>query len=205
MQAILAAPIDRLPVTEKQLVQTLAVIGKRFQLRLAAEVAGKSQQELIPALDKLQEREFIYEQPSQGDVEYEFKHALTQDVAYNSVLIERRKAQHERTAAAIESLYGANLDDHLSELTNHYGRSANTRKTVDYLWRSGRQAARRSAFNEGIRISYAWPGVASTTPGRFSAPRPRAKATEVSTGLLDTPGQPCVSGDPSPFRPARDW
>ena len=69
MQAILAAPIDRLPVTEKQLVQTLAVIGKRFQLKLAAEVAGKSQQELIPALDKLQEREFIYEQPSQGDVE----------------------------------------------------------------------------------------------------------------------------------------
>ena len=150
VQAILAARIDRLPVAEKQLVQTLAVIGKRFQLKLAAKVAGKSQQELIPALDKLQEREFIYEQPSLGDVEYEFKHALTQEVAYNSLLIERRKAEHERTAAAIESVYRANLDDHLSELTNHYGRSTNTRKTVEYLWRSGRQAALRSAYKEGL-------------------------------------------------------
>jgi hypothetical protein len=149
VQAILAARIDRLPVSAKQLVQTLAVIGKRFQLKIAAEVAGKSEQELIPALEKLQEREFIYERPFQGDVEYEFKHALTQEVAYNSLLIERRKGQHERTAAAIESLYGANLDDHLSELTNHYERSANSRKTVEYLWRSGRQAALRSAFNEG--------------------------------------------------------
>jgi class 3 adenylate cyclase len=150
VQAILAARVDRLPVAEKELVQTLAVIGKRFQLKLAVEVAGKSQQELIAALDKLQEREFIYEQPSQGDVEYEFKHALTQEVAYNSLLIERRKAQHERTAAAIESLYRANLDDHLSELTNHYGRSANTRKTVEYRWRSGRQAALRSAYKDGF-------------------------------------------------------
>jgi hypothetical protein len=150
VQAILAARIDRLPVAEKQLLQTLAVIAKRFQLKLAAEVAGKSQQELIPTLDKLQEREFIYEQPSQGDVEYEFKHALTQEVAYNSLLIERRKAQHERTAAAIESLYGANLDDHLSELTNHYERSENARKTVEYLWRSGRQAALRSSYKDGF-------------------------------------------------------
>jgi hypothetical protein len=150
VQAILVARIDRLPAAQKELVQTLGVIGKQFQLKLAAEVAGKSQQELIPALDKLQEREFIYEQPSQGDVEYEFKHALTQEVAYNSVLIERRKAQHERTAAAIESLYGDNLDDHLSELTNHYGRSANTRKTVEYLRRSGQQAMRRSAYQEGF-------------------------------------------------------
>jgi hypothetical protein len=150
VQSILAARIDRLPVGEKQLLQTLAVIGKRFRLKLAAEVVGNSQEELIPTLDKLQEREFIYEQPFQGDVEYEFKHALTQEVAYNSLLIERRKAHHERTAAAIESVYHTNLDDYLGELTNHYGRSANTRKTVEYLWRSGRQATRRSAYQEGF-------------------------------------------------------
>ena len=61
-------------------------------------------------------REFIYEQPAVGDAEYIFKHALTQEVAYNSVLIERRKQLHERIGAALETLYAASLEDHLAEL-----------------------------------------------------------------------------------------
>ena len=63
-------------------------------------------------LDNLQLGEFIYEQPAVGDVEYTFKHALTHDVAYNSVLIERRKAMHERIGAALETLFADSLDDH---------------------------------------------------------------------------------------------
>ena len=150
VQAILAARIDRLPSEHKDLLDTVAVIGKDFRLGLVGKVVARPQEELEEMLAQLQLAEFIYEQPSQGDVEYEFKHALTQEVAYNSSLIERRKAQHERTAAAIESLYRANLDDHVSELTNHYGRSANTRKAVEYLRRSGQQAMRRSAYQEGF-------------------------------------------------------
>jgi predicted ATPase len=63
-------------------------------------------------LAALQRKEFLYEQPAFPEVEYIFKHALTQEVAYNSVLHERRKALHEQTARALEDLYSANLDEH---------------------------------------------------------------------------------------------
>ncbi len=75
VQAILAARIDRLPGDEKELVQTLAVIGKEFPLNLVRQVAGAG--ELERRLEHLQLAEFIYEQPAVGDVEYTFKHALT--------------------------------------------------------------------------------------------------------------------------------
>ena len=65
----------------------------------------KSEEELNRLLNDLQLGEFIYEQPAIGDTEYIFKHALTQEVAYNSVLVERRQQLHERTGAALERLY----------------------------------------------------------------------------------------------------
>ena len=67
----------------------------------------KSDDELNRLLNDLQLGEFIYEQPAVGDTEYIFKHALTQEVAYNSVLMERRQQLHERTAAALETLYAS--------------------------------------------------------------------------------------------------
>src|SRR6476620_8763717 len=95
VQAILAARIDRLHNDEKNLLQTLAVLGREFVLSLARAVAGKSEDELERLIARLQLGEFVYEQPSIVDVEYIFKHALTQEVAYNSVLLERRKRLHE--------------------------------------------------------------------------------------------------------------
>jgi predicted ATPase len=88
----------------------------------------------------LQTSEFIYERPSFPDIEYTFKHALTQEVAYGSLLIERRKLVHERTAKAIEDLYRYKLDDRYSELAHHYSRSGNIQKAVDYLQLAGQQA-----------------------------------------------------------------
>jgi len=71
-------------------------------------------------LSDLQSREFIYEHPILAEVEYSFKHALTQEVAYNSLLTERRRLMHERTAGGIEALFAGRLDDHLGELAHHY-------------------------------------------------------------------------------------
>jgi predicted ATPase len=91
-----------------------------------------------------------------GGAEYTFKHALTQELAYNSVLIERRRLLHERTGEAIEALFKDRIDDHLAELAYHYSRTVNTRKAAEYLFRAGRQAAARSGFSEAItRISSA--------------------------------------------------
>src|SRR5580698_5561850 len=77
-----------------------------------------------------------------------FKHALTQEVAYNSLLIERRKLLHERAGQALESIFADQLDDHLDELAHHYNRGANPDKAVNYLTRAGQQALQRSAFTE---------------------------------------------------------
>ena len=152
MQAILASRIDRLPAEEKDLLQTLAVMGKEFPLGLVRRVTGKPDDELERMLGDLQLGEFIYEQPALPDVEYTFKHALTQEVAYGSVLNERRKPLHERTAQALESLFADQLDDHLAELARHYSRSGNTGKAIQYLRLAGEQAARRCAHEEATGL-----------------------------------------------------
>ena len=92
--------------------------------------------------------EFIYEQPALAEAEYVFKHALTQEVAYNSLLRERRKQIHERAAQAIEALFALNLSDQYSELAHHYGRSGNGSKAVKYLRLAAEQAMSRSAYME---------------------------------------------------------
>ena len=145
VQTILAARIDRLAADEKILLQTLAVLGREFDLSLARAVAGRPEDELERLISNLQLGEFVYEQPSILDVEYIFKHALTQEVAYNSILLERRKQLHEDVGRAIESLYSTSLDEHVSDLAHHYSRSANKVKAVEYLrlpacrqWREAR-------------------------------------------------------------------
>ena len=107
VQGVLAARIDRLAPDEKALLQQLAVIGREFPLSLVRQVVPQPEEELYRLLSSLQHKEFLYEQPAFPEVEYIFKHALTQEVAYNSVLQERRKALHERTAQAIEDAVSA--------------------------------------------------------------------------------------------------
>ncbi len=92
------------------------------------------------------DQQIIYEQLAVGDLEYTFKHALTQEVAYNSLLIQRRKLLHEQIGEAIESLYSSSLDDHLAELARHYSHSDNVTKAVAYLGRAGQHAIGRSAY-----------------------------------------------------------
>src|SRR5713226_3475936 len=125
VQAILAARIDRLLPDEKDLLQTLAVLGREFPLGLIRRVVQGADAELDRMLAELQLGEFIYEQPATSDIEYIFKHALTQEVAYNALLIERRKLLHERAGLALESMFPGQLEDHLDELAHHYSRSDN--------------------------------------------------------------------------------
>jgi tetratricopeptide (TPR) repeat protein len=156
VHGILAARVDMLPASEKDLLQTLAVIGKNIQLNLVKHITASPDDRLEPMLKGLQTGEFIYEQPALEEAEYTFKHALTQEVAYNSLLMERRRLLHERTGEAIEALFKDRIDDHLAELAHHYSRSANTRKAVEYLFRAGSQAAARSAYPEAVtRLSSA--------------------------------------------------
>ena len=158
VQAILAARIDRLPDAEKELLQRLAVLGKVFPLRLVQRVVDASvhpsvspqNDDLGGMLAKLQVAEFIYEQPAVADVEYTFKHALTREVAYSTLLIERRRLLHERAGRAVEALYADSLDDHLADLGHHFERAGNAIVAAKYLHRAGILAAAKSAFPEAI-------------------------------------------------------
>ena len=108
VQGVLASRIDRLAPEEKALLQQLAVIGREFPLSLVRQVITQPEDELYRLLSSLQRKEFLYEQPAFPESEYIFKHALTQDVAYGTVLQEQRKLLHERTGQALEALYIAN-------------------------------------------------------------------------------------------------
>jgi predicted ATPase len=150
VQGVLAARIDRLPPEEKALLQTLAVIGKEFSLSLLTREVERPEDEVQRLLAHLRAAEFIYEQPAFPEPEYTFKHALTQEVAYNALLLERRRGLHERTGQAIEALFPARLEDHYSELAHHYSRSGNVGKAIEYLQLAGEQAVQRSAYAEAI-------------------------------------------------------
>ena len=108
VQGILSSRIDRLPAEEKGVLQTLAVLGKDIPLNLVRHVTPLPEGELSRICSDLQAGEFIYERPSSEEAaSYTFKHALTQEVAYNSLLLERRRVLHERVGNAIETLYPA--------------------------------------------------------------------------------------------------
>src|SRR5207244_9219047 len=150
VQGVLTARIDRLTSAEKALLHQLAVVGRQFPLSLIHRVVSQPEEELYRLLSSLQRKEFLYEQPAFPEPDYIFKHALTQEVAYNSVLQERRKVLHERTAQAIEALFHSRLEDHYGELAYHYSRSGNAEKAIEYLHRAGQQAVQRSANTESI-------------------------------------------------------
>jgi len=152
VQAVLAARLDRLPTAEKALLQTLAVIGPVISARLLSRVVDQADAELRQWLSHLQAGEFLYERPAEPELEYVFKHALTQEVAYASLPGEQRRVTHVRTAQAIETLYAQQLEDHYGELAHHYRHSGHPEKAVVYLQRAGRRAHERSATGEAIRL-----------------------------------------------------
>ena len=121
-------------------------------MSLIRQVIAQPEADLYRLLASLQRKEFLYEQPAFPEVEYLFKHALTHEVSYNSVLQERRKTLHEQTARVMEELYSATLEDHYSELAYHYSRSGNTQKAIEYLHKAGRQAVQRSAYKEAVSL-----------------------------------------------------
>ncbi|MBW4550634.1 MAG: AAA family ATPase [Aphanocapsa sp. GSE-SYN-MK-11-07L] len=148
IQGTIAERIDKLPAAHKEFLQTLAVLGVRFQIDLIFEVCSGIQAPLDEMLTDLKEADFIYPQPGQNLTIYLFKHVLTQEVAYNSLLTHRRKSLHEHVGQTIELIYAEKLHDHVSQLAYHYSRTSNTDKAIEYLGQAGEIAIQRSAHVE---------------------------------------------------------
>jgi class 3 adenylate cyclase/tetratricopeptide (TPR) repeat protein len=148
VQAVLAARIDRLPRGDKALLQTASVIGKDVPFALLQAIAESAEEELRPALGRLQDAEFLYETSLFPDLEHTFKHALTHEVAYGSLLQERRRALHARIVEAIEGLYPERLAEHVERLAHHALRGEVWEQAVAFLHQAGRKAMERSAHQE---------------------------------------------------------
>jgi class 3 adenylate cyclase len=151
VQEVLAARIDRLDPSTKALLQTLAVVGRAVGGGLASEITGEPDEQLHRRLATLEAADFLYEERSRAGVEYVFKHTLTQEAAYASLLGDRRRALHERTARAIERLFAPALGTHYGAIAHHYRRSGNADKAIEYLALAAEQAAARSANAEAER------------------------------------------------------
>jgi predicted ATPase len=145
VQAILAARIDRLPPEDKRLLQSAAVIGKNVPFSLLAAIAEQPEAELRTGLAHLQAAELVHETSLFPDLEYTFKHALTHEVTYGSLLKERRRELHARTVEAIERLYASFLAEHVERLLDHAMRGEIWDKAADYGVRAGTRAVDRSA------------------------------------------------------------
>jgi class 3 adenylate cyclase len=127
IQGIIAARMDRLEDDLKQTMQVASVIGRDFAFRILQTIMGM-RQELKSYLLNLQGLEFIYEKSLFPELEYVFKHALTQEVAYNSLLQKRKTEIHEKIGRAIEELWPDRLEEFYEMLAYHYSKGENFEK-----------------------------------------------------------------------------
>jgi tetratricopeptide (TPR) repeat protein len=139
IQGIIAARIDRLEDNLKRTMQVASVIGRDFAFRILQTITGMKE-ELKSHLINLQGLEFIYEKQLFPELEYIFKHILTQEVAYNSLLAKRRKEIHENIGAAIETIYAERLEEFYEMLAYHYSKAERYEKAAYYLKLSGIKA-----------------------------------------------------------------
>ena len=149
-QAILAARIDRLEPEDKRLLQAASVVGKDVPFPLLLAVAGAPEDALRRALGRLQAAEFLYETSLFPDLEFTFKHALTHEVAYGSLLQDRRRGLHARIVEAIEALYPENVSEHVERLAHHAFRGELWDKAVSSFRQAGAKAFARFANREAV-------------------------------------------------------
>ena len=149
IHGIIAARIDRLEDTLKRIMQVASVIGREFAFRILQTITGM-REELKSCLLNLQGLEFIHEKALFPELEYIFKHALTQEVAYNSLLVQRRKEIHEKIGRAMEEIYPDRQEELCEILAHHYVLSDNKLKAVEYLELTNRKAAYKDAAHEAV-------------------------------------------------------
>jgi len=146
---VVMARIDRLPDETKQLLQTAAVIGREFSSRLLSAV-WNDPGSLGNRLRELSRLEFISERSAAEGTVYAFRHALTQEAAYGSLLDRHRRACHAAVGHALEELYGGRTEEVAELLALHFGRSDEAEKAVDYAITAAEKSRRRCAYNEAV-------------------------------------------------------
>jgi class 3 adenylate cyclase/pimeloyl-ACP methyl ester carboxylesterase len=168
-QAVLAARIDRLAPEDKRLLQAAAVIGKDVPFALLQAIADVPEDSVRRGLTHLQAAEFLYETNLFPDLEYTFKHAYTHEVAYGSVLHDRRRTLHGQIVAIIERLYRDRLPEHVERLASHATAGELWAEAAAYHRRAAEKAKDRYAYRRAIHAAVL--GLDAATRGRLANPQ----------------------------------
>src|SRR5262249_26316672 len=180
VQALLASRIDRLAAEDKQLLETASAIGKDVPYPLLTAVAGEEEGALQHRLGRLQGAGFLYGTVPFAEAEYTFKHALTHEVAYASLVLERRRAVHARIVEAIERIHAGRLEEQIEALAHHTFRAEQWGPASRLLRQAGDRARERSANREAVSLYEQ----ALVALARLPEDRDRAReALEIRVGL----------------------
>jgi tetratricopeptide (TPR) repeat protein len=140
VQDVILARIDRLAPQEREALQLAAVLGRQFSARVLAHTAGGNWP-VVEALAKLRTVEIVVQTEQYPEVAYRFKHALTHEVAYSTLLLERRRVLHRLAGEAIEELHAKRLPEHLETLACHFSEGRDWEKAFRYSLAAARAAA----------------------------------------------------------------
>jgi len=150
IQDVIMARVDSLPERAKEVIQTGSVIEREFSYPLINRVTGLSEKELLSHLSILKDSELLYERGIYPQSNYIFKHALTREVVYDSILAKRKKKLHADIGNAIEELYKNSLNEHFEVLAEHYFLGENYPKSVEYSKLASRKAEKTASLNDAI-------------------------------------------------------
>ena len=149
IHALIMTRIDRLDEATRNLVRMASVIGRNFFYRVLIEVASNIE-EIDRRLDHLKEIQLIRERKRMEELEYLFKHALAQEAAYESILIQRRKELHTRVAQSIEKVFNERLSEFYGMLAYHYSMGEDLDKAEEYMIKAGEEAMKSAASSEAL-------------------------------------------------------
>ena len=153
IQDVIMARVDSLNDAAKEVLQTGSVIEREFSYDLIKQVTGLPEKKLLSHLSSLKDLELLYERGIYPESTYIFKHALTREVVYDSILTRKRKELHKEIGKAIEDLYKDSLGEHYEVLADHYLGGENYAKTAEYCWLAAKKAEKTTSFLDAI--SYA--------------------------------------------------
>jgi len=150
IQDVIMARVDTLSLGAKDVLQTASVIEREFSYPLIMKVTGLPEKELLRHLSALKDSEILFERGIYPETNYVFKHALTQEVVYDSILTKRKRTLHEEIAGAIEALYRENIEERYGVLAEHYMMSVNLEKAAYYSRLAGKRAEKTVSLNDAI-------------------------------------------------------
>ncbi len=150
IQEIIMSRVDALPEGARKVLQTGAVIEREFSYELIRRVTGLLERELLSHMSVLKDSELIYERGIFPQSSYIFKHALTRDAVYDSILSNRKKRLHEQIAFAMEELYEESLDQHYGTLAEHYAAAENYESAAQYYGLAAQKAEKTASMSDAI-------------------------------------------------------